>query len=60
MAEMIEGAGLRIESVSGSWPLTTVKMRALRTAAWCLSPSLAREGVFRQYVVVATKANESR
>ena len=53
MTEMIERAGLRVQSVSGSWPLTTAKMRVLRAAAWCLSPDLATEGVYRQYVVVA-------
>ena len=54
MVEMIEAAGFLVESVNGSWPLTTIKMRMLRAASGFLLPSLAREGVFRQYVVVAT------
>ncbi|MBX7161533.1 MAG: class I SAM-dependent methyltransferase [Acidimicrobiia bacterium] len=51
--EMFEAAGFSVESVTGSWPLTTVKMRVLRAAVWCVRPGLAREGAFRQYVVVA-------
>ena len=53
MVEMIEAAGLRVESVSGSWPLTTVKMRLLRAGSWLLSRNFAKEGLFRQYVIVA-------
>jgi glycosyltransferase involved in cell wall biosynthesis/2-polyprenyl-3-methyl-5-hydroxy-6-metoxy-1,4-benzoquinol methylase len=53
MVEMIESAGLQIEAVKGSWPLTTRKMRLLRVGSWFISRGLARDGVFRQYVIVA-------
>ena len=55
MVEMIESAGFIVESVTGSWPLTTRKMYLLRQAARLFSPDLAREGEFRQYVIVARR-----
>lgn len=58
--EMIEAAGLVVTSTHGAWPLTTVKMRALRAACRPLAPGLAREGRFRQYVVVARAPDGTR
>lgn len=51
--EMVESAGLRVDLVQGAWPLVTPKMKLLRAMAWFVSRTLAREGVYRQFVVVA-------
>lgn len=60
MVEMIEAAGLVVTSTHGAWPLTTVRMRALRAVAWLFAPGLAREGEFRQYVVIARAPGGNR
>ena len=49
---MIEAAGLHVESVSGSWPLTTVKTRS--DGALVVGPSRNfASRLFCQYVIVA-------
>jgi 2-polyprenyl-3-methyl-5-hydroxy-6-metoxy-1,4-benzoquinol methylase len=55
MTEMVEAGGFRVESVSGAWPLETTRMRVLGAASRLLSKSLADEGRYRQYVLVAVR-----
>lgn len=54
MREMAEAHGFRVDNLTGSWPLDTVKMRLIRSVCRAVAPGLAREGRFRQFVMVAT------
>ena len=56
MREMVEERGFRVESLTGSWPLVTAKMRLIYGVCRVVAPSLGREGRFRQYVMVARVA----